>query len=78
MIRVVLCSFLFVAILGLGCIGVAVPGNAYGHCEDPNDPLYDAGDCEGISFGDFQKGFDHGVISTHDSPSPIFFDKILI
>ena len=45
----VLSTFLFVAILGLGCMGVAVPGKAYGHCEDPNDPQYDPAECDGHS-----------------------------
>ena len=44
--RTVLSTFLFVAILGLGCMGLAVPGNTEEHCEDPNDPQYDAGECE--------------------------------
>ena len=49
--RAVLSTCLFVAILGLGCMGVAVPGNAYGHCEDANDPQYDPNECEEVSGG---------------------------
>ena len=47
--RAVLSTFLFVAILGLGCMGVAVPGKADEHCEDPNDPQYDPNECEEVS-----------------------------
>ena len=32
--RAVLSTFRFAAILGLDCMGVAVLGKAYGHCED--------------------------------------------
>ena len=49
--RAVLSTFLFVAILGLGCMGVAVPAKAYGHCEDTNDPQYDPNECEEVSGG---------------------------
>ena len=36
--RAVLSTFLFVAILGLGCMGVVTLSNADEHCEDPYDP----------------------------------------
>ena len=36
--RAVLTTFLFTAILGLGCMGVAVPGKAHEHCDDLNHP----------------------------------------
>ena len=49
--RTVLSTFLFVAILGLGCTGVAVSAKAYGHCEDANDPQYDPNECEQKSGG---------------------------
>ncbi|SVE08718.1 uncharacterized protein METZ01_LOCUS461572, partial [marine metagenome] len=49
--RTVLSTFLFAAILGLGCMGVAVSAKAYGHCEDPNDPQYDPNECEEVSGG---------------------------
>ena len=54
--RAVLSTFLFVAILGLGCMGVVTPSKADEHCEDTNDPQYDPSECEGTSSGDFQKG----------------------
>jgi len=44
--RVDLRTFLFVAILGLGCMGVSAPGKADGHCEDKSNPRYDPVDCE--------------------------------
>ena len=52
--RAVLSSFLFVAILGLGCMGVAVPRIADEQCEDPYDPQYDPAECEG--HGSFKPG----------------------
>ena len=36
--RTALSTFLFLAILGLGCMGVSTPGNADEHCEDMSDP----------------------------------------
>ena len=45
--RIVLSIFLFAAIIGLGCMGVAVPGNADEHCEDTSHPQYDESECEG-------------------------------
>jgi hypothetical protein len=39
-------TILFVAILGLGCMGVAVPSKADEHCEDIMDPRYDPAECE--------------------------------
>ena len=44
--RAVLSTFLFAAILGLGCMGVVAPGNADEHCEDTSHPQYDAVECE--------------------------------
>ena len=44
-----LSTFLFVAILSLGCLGVALPGKADEHCEDPNNPQYDPAECDGHS-----------------------------
>jgi len=44
--RTALSTFLFAAILGLGCLGVAVPSKADDHCEDESNPRYDATDCE--------------------------------
>jgi hypothetical protein len=44
--RTILSTFLFVAILGLGCMGVAVPGKADEHCEDTNHPQYDPAECD--------------------------------
>jgi hypothetical protein len=43
--RAVLNTFLFVAILGLGCMGVTVPGKADDYC-DENNPQYDPSECE--------------------------------
>ena len=42
--RAAISTFLFVAILGLGCMGVAVPGKADEHCNE-NNPQYDPSDC---------------------------------
>ena len=44
--RTVLSTFLFAAILGLGCMGVAVLVKAYRYCEDTKHPQYDAPECE--------------------------------
>ena len=43
--RTALSTFLVVAILSLGCIGVVVPGKADEHCEDTSDPRYDPSEC---------------------------------
>ena len=48
--RAVLSTFLFVAILGLGCMGAVAPGKADEHCEDTSHPQYDAAECEQIGY----------------------------
>ena len=55
--RAALSTFLFVAVLGLGCMGVAVPGKASDHCEDTSHPRYDASECDERS-APFLKGLD--------------------
>ena len=48
--RAVLSTFLFAALLGLGCMGAVAPGNADEHCEDTSPPQYDAAECEQIGY----------------------------
>ena len=42
----VLSTFFFIAILGMGCMGVAAPGNADEYCEDASHPQYDEAERE--------------------------------